>query len=59
MLDLIGPFKDENDEVFITRRFSPEKKTIAARDMTIADLAEILEPKTTRQNVTTKTSPDK
>ena len=31
---------------------------LAARNMTIADLAEVLEPKTTRQNVTTKINRD-
>ena len=30
----------------------------AARDMTIADLAENIEPKTTRQNVTSKINPN-
>jgi len=30
------------------------KMLLAARDMTIADLADKLEPKTTRQNVATK-----
>ncbi len=34
------------------------KMLLAARDMTIADLAEKLEPKTTRQNVTTKINRD-
>lgn len=34
------------------------KMLLAARDMTIADLADKLEPKTTRQNVTTKIKRD-
>ena len=34
------------------------KMLLAARNMTIADLAEVLEPKTTRQNVTTKINRD-
>jgi len=34
------------------------KMLLAARDMTIADLADKLEPKTTRQNVTTKINRD-
>jgi len=34
------------------------KMLLAAREMTIADLADKLEPKTTRQNVTTKIKRD-
>lgn len=34
------------------------KMLLAARDMTIADLADKFEPKTTRQNVTTKLKRD-